>query len=138
MNWVNMVQCCWVLLALIISIGQTKAQSLNDPTNPPEAVVELMPKAEEVDVFEWKLQGLKAEGKQGVAIVNGHWIAVGKEYQGYRLTKVTQTEALFTNNAGNRRVLSLEVKQYQTAPKAGEKQASSTKRTLHKRAVKHE
>ncbi len=121
-NWVSLVQSCWVLLALFISIGQTKAQDLSDPTQPPEAVIELMPKPEEGDVLEWKLQGLKSEGKQGIAIVNGNWIAVGKEYEGYRLVQVTQTQALFVNKAGNRKILSLGVKQFQTTPKTEKKQ----------------
>lgn len=126
-NWVSLVQSCWVLLALIISIGQAKSQGLNDPTQPPEAVIELMPKPEEGDVLEWRLQGLKAEGKQGVAIVNGNWIAVGKEYEGYRLVQVTQTQALFVNNAGNRKILSLGVNPFQTAPKSVKKQVIKSK-----------
>lgn len=127
-NWVSVVQSCWVMLAVFISIGEVKSEGLNDPTKPPEAVVQLMPEANNGDVSEWKLQGLKVAAKQGAAVVDGHWVTVGKDYQGYRLVKVTKTQAIFTDKTGNKKVLNLGVNPYQTATKKPKRTKNQVKK----------
>jgi hypothetical protein len=53
------------------------------------------------------------------------------------LVQVTQTQALFVNKAGNKKILSLGVKQYQTTPKSNNRAKRHIKNSAAKKTQMH-
>lgn len=119
------------MLMLGLAQGQAYAE-LVDPTKPPPAVLEYLPNAQSQQEQPWVLSAIQHNGKSGFAVVNDQMVQVGESYNGFKLTSVSNQQAVFISKTGEKKVIGLGLTSYNVEARPPVKTKAKTTRQTGK------
>jgi MSHA biogenesis protein MshK len=121
MKSVRIHLCVTCFLAILFAVEAVQAQSMNDPTRPPNAT----PEGESGQARVPVLQSVMITPHGRAAIINGERVELGGKFGDARVLKITETEVVL-RSAGRTEVLKL----YPNVDKAAKRPESRAARNL--------
>lgn len=114
------------------------AETLTDPTQPADSVLNLMPEAQAGQQSGMlTLSGLQENGKGSVAIINNTMVRIGDQIQGFTLLSVKHRTAVLMDASGKKQTLQMVLTDYrQPATVFNTKKKQKHKRHVVKQASK--